>query len=84
MKGIMKKVTLMRYWLRDRADLPVYYVKQAERQLKHLATLVGPDDGDPFYYLKQWAPTHRTIYEDLIVRKYLRKLQASSFKLDSD
>jgi len=78
----MKKVTLMRYWLRDRADLPVYYVKQAERQLKHLATLVGPDDGDPLYYLKQCAPTHRTIYEDLVVRKYLRKLQAPSFKLD--
>ena len=79
----MKKVTLMRYWLRNREDLPKSYVKQAERQLKHLATLVGPDDGDPFYYLKQWAPTHRTIYEDLIVRKYLRKLQASSSKLQA-
>ena len=79
----MKKVPLMRYWLRDRADLPAYYVKQAERQLKHLATLIGPDDGDPFYYLNQWAPTHRTIYEDLVVRKYLEKLQASSCKLDS-
>jgi len=79
----MKKATLMRYWLRNREDLPKSYVKQVERQLKHLATLVGPDDGDPFYYLKQWAPTHRTIYEDLIVRKYLRKLQAPSSKLQA-
>ena len=73
----------MRYWLRNREDLPKSYVKQAERQLKHLATLVGPDDGDPLYYLKQCAPTHRTIYEDLVVRKYLRKQRAASRKLQA-
>jgi hypothetical protein len=78
----MKHVALQRYFFFDRTDLPVSYVKQAEKQLKHLATLIGPDDGDTWYYLNQYAPTHRTIYEDMVVKKYL-KLQAASSKLDS-
>ena len=70
-------MTLQRYFIFDRTDLPVSYVKQAEKQLKHLATLIGPDDGDKWYYFNQYAPTHRTIYEDMVVKKYL-KLQAPS------
>ena len=78
----MKHVALQRYLICDRQELPVSYVKQVEKQLKHLATLIGPDDGDTWYYLNQHAPTHRTIYEDMVVKKYL-KLQAPSCKLDS-
>jgi len=78
----MKHVALQRYLICDRQELPVSYVKQAEKQLKHLATLIGPDDGDTWYYFNQHAATHRTIYEDLAVQKYLKrkKLQASSSK----
>ena len=81
----MKHVALQRYLICDWQELPVSYVKQAEKQLKHLATLIGPDDGDSSYFVNQHAPTHRTIYEDLAVQKYLKikKLQAASSKLDS-
>ena len=78
----MKHVALQRYLICDRQELPVSYVKQAEKQLKHLVTLIGPNDGDDSYFVNQHAPTHRTIYEDLVVQKYL-KLQATSSKLDS-
>ena len=80
----MKHVALQRYLICDWQKLPVSYVKQVEKQLKHLATLIGPDDGDSSYFVNQHAPTHRTIYEDLAVQKYLKrkKLQAASCKLD--
>jgi len=83
---IMKHVALQRYLICDRQELPVSYVKQAEKQLKHLVTLIGPNDGDDSYFVNQHAPTHRTIYEDLAVQKYLKrkKLQASSSKLDNE
>ena len=71
----MKKVALMRYWLRDRDDLPKSYVKQAERQLKQLSKLIGTDD-ERWNYMKQHDPEYRTIYEDIVVKKYLRKQQA--------
>ena len=82
----MKHVALQRYLICDRQELPVSYVKQAEKQLKHLATLIGPDDGDTWYYFNQYSPTHRTIYENLAVQKYLKscKPQAPSSKLDRD
>ena len=82
---IMKHVALQRYLICDRQELPVSYVKQAEKQLKHLVTLIGPNDGDNSYFVNQHAPTHRTIYEDLVVQKYLKrkKLQATSFKLQA-
>ena len=81
----MKHVALQRYLFCDRHELPVSYVKQAEKQLKHLVTLIGPNDGDDSYFVNQHAPTHRTIYEDLVVQKYLKikKLQASSSKLQA-
>ena len=81
----MKHVALQRYLICDRQFLPVSYVKQAEKQLKHLVTLIGPNDGDDSYFVNQHAPTHRTIYEDLVVQKYLKrkKLQATSFKLQA-
>ena len=84
-REIMKHVALQKYLICDRPELPVSYVKQAERQLKHLATLIGPNDGDDSYFVNQHAPTHRTIYEDLAVQKYLKrkKLQASSSKLQA-
>jgi len=59
----------MRYWLCDRDDLPKSYVKQAERQLKQLARLIGPDD-KRWDYMKQYHSEYRTIYEDLVVKKY--------------
>ena len=82
---IMKHVALQRYLICDRQELPVSYVKQAEKQLKHLVTLIGPNDGDDSYFVNQHAPTHRTIYEDLVVQKYLKikKLQAPSSKLQA-
>jgi len=74
--GIMKKVALRRYWLCDIEDLPKSYVKQAERQLKQLAKLIGPDD-KKWDYMKQYHPEYRTIYEDLVVKKYERKNKKS-------
>ena len=71
---IMKEVALMRYWLRDRDDLPKSYVKQAERQLKKLSQLIGPGD-KRWDYMKEHHSGYRTIYQDLVVKKYLRTLE---------
>ena len=65
----------MRYWLRDRDDLPKSYVKQAERQLKQLSKLIATDD-ERCNYMKQHDPEYRTIYEDIVVKKNFRKQQA--------
>ena len=75
----MKKVTLMRYWLQDRDDLPKSYVKQAERQLEKLSKLIGPGD-KRWNYMKEHRSGYRTIYQDLVAKKYQKLVKASSSK----
>ena len=50
------------------------YIKNAEKQIKHLATLIGPNDGDKNYLFNQYDSTHRTFHEDLAVQKYWKKI----------
>ena len=64
-------MNFQKYILCNREDLSESYVKKAEKELSHLATLIGPDDGDIDYIINQHASTHRTIYEDTAVKKYL-------------
>ena len=42
-------MNLQRYLLYNREDLSESYVQKAEKELSHLATLIGPDDGDIDY-----------------------------------
>ena len=64
-------MNFQKYILCNREDLSESYVQKAEKELSHLATLIGPDDGDIDYIINQHASTHRTIYEDTAVKKYL-------------
>ena len=74
-------MNLQRYLLYNREDLSESYVQKAEKELSHLATLIGPDDDDINYIINQHASTHRTIYEDTAVKKYLLFLNKDKVRI---
>jgi len=74
-------MNFQKYILCNREDLSESYVKKAEKELSHLATLIGPDDDDINYIINQHASTHRTIYEDTAVKKYLLFLNKDKVRI---
>jgi hypothetical protein len=74
-------MNFQKYILCNREDLSESYVQKAEKELSHLATLIGPDDDDINYIINQHASTHRTIYEDTAVKKYLLFLNKDKVRI---